>query len=48
MVNEYSRFVLLFLQPLALPASPPETPGGRPEGLSPQQKDDLMAFLKRL
>ncbi|HEY6559194.1 MAG TPA: hypothetical protein VI072_18045 [Polyangiaceae bacterium] len=47
-VDEYSRFVLLFLQPLKLPAHPPETPGGRPEGLSPAQKDDLMTFLQRL
>lgn len=47
-VDEYSRFVLLFLQPLKLPAHPPETPGGRPEGLSPAQKEDLMAFLQRL
>ncbi len=46
--DEYSRFVLLFLQPLKPPAHPPETPGGRPEGLSPAQKDDLMAFLQRL
>ncbi len=47
-VDEYSRFVLLLLAPLGLPAQPPESPGGRPEGLSPQQKLDLLAFLERL
>jgi hypothetical protein len=49
-VDEYSRFTL----PLALPflkgltIQPPETPGGRPEALSPAQKQDLFAFLQRL
>ncbi len=47
-VDEYSRFLLPFLEPLALPTHPPEQPGGRPEALSPQQKTDLLEFLKRL
>ena len=47
-IDEYSRFLLPFLTPLGLPIHPPESPGGRPEALSPAQKDDLLAFLERL
>jgi len=47
-VDEYSRFLLPFLKPLALPIHPPEQPGGRKEALSPEQKNDLLMFLKRL
>ena len=48
-VDEYSRFVLPLLGPLLnLPIQPPEQPDGRPESLSPQQKRDLIAFLRRL
>jgi cytochrome c peroxidase len=48
-VDTYSRFVLPALVPLAMPAVyPPEQPGSPPEALSPAQKDDLMAFLRRL
>jgi cytochrome c peroxidase len=47
-VDSYSRFLLPFLAPLNLPVHPPEKPGGRKEGLSPTQKQDLLAFLQRL
>jgi hypothetical protein len=48
-VDEYSRFVLPLLAPLLnLSIQPPEQPGGRPESLTPQQKQDLLAFLRRL
>jgi hypothetical protein len=30
------------------PVHPPETPGGLPEALNPEQKRDLLEFLKRL
>ena len=49
MVDTYSRLVLAFITPLNLPAvHPPEQPGGRKESLSPAQKADLLAFLRRL
>ena len=47
-IDEYSRFLLPFLEPLALPKFPPEAPGGRPEALSPEQKNDLLEFLEQL
>jgi cytochrome c peroxidase len=48
-VDAYSRFVLPSITPLALPrAFPPESNGGPRESLSPQQKHDLLAFLRRL
>jgi cytochrome c peroxidase len=48
-VDAYSRFVLSFIKPLALPKSnPPEAPGLPAESLSVQQKHDLLAFLRRL
>ncbi|HEX6244218.1 MAG TPA: hypothetical protein VFZ61_25050 [Polyangiales bacterium] len=48
-VDEYSRFVLPLLGPLLqLPIQLPEQPGGRPESLTPRQKQDLLAFLRRL
>jgi cytochrome c peroxidase len=47
-VDEYSRFLLPFLKPLELPTFPPEQPGGRKEGLSPEQKNDLLEFLEQL
>ena len=48
-VDLYSRFILPFFKPLNLPAVlPPENGGFFPESLSPQQKDDLLAFLQVL
>lgn len=47
-VDEYSRFLLPFLKTLRLSMHPPESPGGRPEALSPAEKSDLLAFLKVL
>jgi hypothetical protein len=47
-VNSYSQFILPFLPALNLPVHPPEFPGGGPEALSPGQKQDLIAFLRRL
>jgi cytochrome c peroxidase len=47
-VDEYSRFVLRLVTPMGLPTLPPEQPGGRSESLTPDQKNDLLAFLQRL
>ncbi|HEY8923849.1 MAG TPA: cytochrome-c peroxidase [Polyangia bacterium] len=48
-VDTYSRIVLPAVPPLKLPAvNPAEKPGGRKESLSVQQKEDLLAFLRRL
>jgi cytochrome c peroxidase len=49
-VDLYSRFILPFFgTALNLPANlPPENGGFFPESLSPQQKDDLIAFLQIL
>jgi mono/diheme cytochrome c family protein len=48
-LDSYSRRVLPFLLPLNLPAQyPPETPGGEKEALTPQQKQDLLAYLRLL
>lgn len=47
-VDVYSRFILPFLLPLQLPQHPPEGPGLPGEALSPSEKDDLIAFLRRL
>jgi len=48
-VDLYSRFILPFFAPLNLPAVlPPENGGFFLESLSPEQKDDLMAFLEVL
>lgn len=45
-VDIYSRFILQFFAPLNLPlVNPPEPGSFFPESLTPQQKDDLMAFL---
>jgi len=45
-VDVYSRLVLPFLVPLNLPPVLPPEPGSvLPESLSPQQKQDLLAFL---
>jgi hypothetical protein len=40
--------ILPFLLPLQLPQHPPELPGFPAESLSPADKDDLIAFLRRL
>lgn len=47
-IDEYSRFLLPFLEQLQLPKFPPEQPGGRAEALSPEQKNDLLEFLEQL
>jgi len=47
-VDEYSRFILRFNEPLGLPQLPPETPNGRKEALSPAEKNDLLEFLEQL
>jgi cytochrome c peroxidase len=48
-VDTYSRRVLPAVPPLNLPAvNAPEKPGGSQESLSVQQKEDLLAFLRRL
>jgi cytochrome c peroxidase len=47
-VDDYSRFLLLFLEPLGLQPHPPEREGGRQEALSPEEKADLLAYLRRL
>ncbi len=48
-VDAYSRFILPFATPLGLPGvHPPERAGGRPESLTPAEKDDLLSFLERL
>jgi cytochrome c peroxidase len=48
-IDSYSRFILSAITPMNLPRQfPPETPGGRTEALSVQQKHDLVAFLRRL
>ncbi|HEV8551528.1 MAG TPA: hypothetical protein VGQ57_20915 [Polyangiaceae bacterium] len=45
-VDLYSRFILPFFTMLNLPANlPPENGGFFAESLSPQQKDDLLAYL---
>lgn len=46
-VDNYSRFILVFF-PFDLAQNPPEFEGGPPESLSRAQKEDLLAFLKRL
>ena len=47
-VDLYSRFILPFGQLGLPPVHPPELPGFPPESLSPQEKQDLIAFLNRL
>jgi len=47
-VDDYSRFVLLFIKPLGFQPHPPEQEGGRREALSPEEKADLLAYLRRL
>ena len=48
-VDTYSRRVLPFITPLKLLAvNPPEKPGASRESLSVAQKQDLVAFLRRL
>lgn len=48
-VDLYSRFILPFFAPLNLPAVlPPEENGFFPESLTPEQKQDLLAFLQIL
>jgi cytochrome c peroxidase len=45
-VDIYSRFIVQFFPPLNLPlVNPPESEGGPPESLTPQQKQDLIDFL---
>lgn len=45
-INTYSRDILPVIPALGLPrVSPPESPGGPAESLTPQQKSDLLAFL---
>jgi cytochrome c peroxidase len=45
-VDVYSRFIVQFFPMLNLPlVNPPESPGGFPESFTPQQKQDLLAFL---
>lgn len=48
-VDSYSQIVLGFIPALNLPPiHPPESPLGLPESLTPAQKQDLVAFLRRL
>jgi cytochrome c peroxidase len=48
-IDIYSRNVLGAIPALELPQiHPPESAGGSKESLDPQQKQDLLAFLKRL
>ncbi|MET0389805.1 MAG: cytochrome c peroxidase [Polyangiales bacterium] len=47
-VDNYSRFILPFPALGLPPIFPPEVEGGAPESLSPDQKADLLAFLRRL
>jgi len=48
-VDIYSRFILSFFRPLNLPTiNPPEEGSFFPESLTPQQKQDLLAFLEVL
>lgn len=47
-VDLYSRFILPFLPALGLPQQPPEGPGLPAESLSPTEKDELIAFLRKL
>jgi cytochrome c peroxidase len=48
-IDIYSRNVLGAIPALELPQiHPPESPGGSRESLDPRQKQDLLAFLKRL
>ncbi|WNG31604.1 cytochrome-c peroxidase [Cystobacter fuscus] len=48
-VDGYSRLILPVTVGMNLPpVNPPETPGGLPEALNPEQKQDLLEFLKRL
>ena len=45
-VNIYSRFIVQFFPMLNLPlVNPPEAGSFFPESFTPQQKDDLIAFL---
>ena len=49
LVNIYSRFIVQFFPMLNRPlVNPPETPFGPPESFTPQEKDDLIAFLRIL
>lgn len=49
LVNIYSRFIVQFFPMLNRPlVNPPETPFGPPESFTPQEKDDLIAFLQIL
>jgi len=49
LVNIYSRFIVQFFPMLNRPlVNPPETPFGPPESFTPQEKDDLIAFLEIL
>jgi cytochrome c peroxidase len=49
LVNIYSRFIVQFFPMLNRPlVNPPETPFGFPESFTPQEKDDLIAFLQIL
>jgi len=48
-VDTYSRLVIPSVPPMKMPAvNPPEKPGGSKEALSVTQKEDLLAFLRRL
>jgi cytochrome c peroxidase len=48
-VDTYSRLVIPNVPPMNMPAvNPPEKPGGSKEALSVTQKEDLLAFLRRL
>jgi len=48
-VDTYSRRVIPSVPAMKLPAvNPPEKPGGSKEALSLKQKEDLLAFLRRL
>jgi hypothetical protein len=47
-VDDYSRFILPFPALGLPPIHPPEFEGGPAESLSPEQKTDLLAFLRRL
>jgi cytochrome c peroxidase len=48
-VDTYSRLVIPNVPPMNMPAvNPPEKPGGSKEALTVKQKEDLLAFLRRL
>lgn len=48
-IDVYSRFIVQFFAPLNLPlVHPPEVEGGFPESFTPEEKADLLEFLRIL